>query len=71
MKLSKEQGELLKAAGQITDIASQHKTGTEQVSNAAEEHYSFTQEIISASQMLAHWGDTLLLAVNKFKIQSR
>lgn len=71
MKLTEEQGELLKAAGQITDIASQHKTGTEQVSNAAEEHYSFTQEIISASQMLAHWGDTLLLAVNKFKIQSR
>jgi methyl-accepting chemotaxis protein len=71
MKLSEEQGELLKAASQITDIALKHKTGTEQVTSVAEEHYSFTQEIIGASQILAHSGDNLLLAVNKFKIQSR
>jgi methyl-accepting chemotaxis protein len=70
MKLTEEQSEVLKAVGQITDIALQHKTGTEQASNVAEEHYCFTQEIISSSQILAHWGDNLLQAVNKFKIQS-
>jgi hypothetical protein len=68
MKLTEEQSEVLKAVGQITDIAMQHKTGTEKASNVAEEHYCFTQEIISSSQILAHWGDNLLQSVNKSKI---
>jgi methyl-accepting chemotaxis protein len=70
MKLTEDHSEVLVAVGQIADIALQHKTGTEQASNAAEEHYSFTQEIISSSQILAHWGDNLYQAVNKFKIKS-
>jgi methyl-accepting chemotaxis protein len=69
LKLTADNSEVLMAVGLITDIALQHKTGTEQASNAAEEHYSFTQEIISSSQILAHWGDNLHQAVNKFKIK--
>lgn len=67
VKLAREHTEVLKAVEQITRIADQHKEGTEHASSAAEEHYSCTQEMISASQILVHWGDNLRTAVSKFK----
>ncbi|TCL70103.1 methyl-accepting chemotaxis protein [Hydrogenispora ethanolica] len=66
-KLAVEHGEVLKAVEQITTIATEHKAGTESASTAAFEHYSYTQAMISAGEVLGHWGDNLRQAVSKFK----
>lgn len=66
--LSREHHEVLKAVEQIAAIADEHKSGTEHAAAAATEHFGSTQEIIGCSQILAHWGDNLRLAVDKFKL---
>lgn len=67
-RLANDHGEMLNSMGEITNIADQHKKGTVQASAAAGEHFSCTQEIIDASHRLAHWGQNLRQAVDKFKI---
>lgn len=67
MKLMEDQREVLRAIEQITTIAMEHKEGTERATSAAVEHFSFTQEIVAVSHLLAHWGDNLRQAIGKFK----
>lgn len=67
LKLMKEQQEVLREIEQIKTIALEHKEGTERATSVAVEHFGFTQEIITVSHLLAHWGDNLRQAVGKFK----
>lgn len=66
--LSREHSDVLKTVEQIAAIAGDHKNGTEKASIAAVEHFSCTQEIISCSQILVHWGEHLRKAVDRFKL---
>ncbi len=66
VRLTEEHSQVLKAVEQITRIATEHQAGTESASSAVVEHHSCTQEMIAASQILAHWGDNLRQAVAKF-----
>ncbi len=67
IKLMEDQREVLRAIEQITNIAVEHKEGTERATSVAAEHFSFTQEIVAVSHLLAHWGDNLQQAIGKFK----
>ena len=69
LKLNDEHNVMLDTVDEITNIALQHKNGTIQASAAAGEHFSYTEEIVTTSLRLAHWGQNLRQAVNKFKIK--
>lgn len=68
-RLTHNHGIMSEAMGEIIYIADQHKKGTVQASTAAGEHFSYTQEIISTSLSLDHWGKNLRHAIDKFKIK--
>lgn len=67
-QLVRKYHDILQAVNHIMEIALHHKEGTEQASSAAEEHFSCSQQIISTSNELAHWGGQLLQTVNKFRL---
>jgi methyl-accepting chemotaxis protein len=65
-KLTKELENVVHTVEQIATIAERHQEGTTRASSSANEHFHYTQEIVTISQRLSSWGEHLSRSIAKF-----